>query len=64
MNLYTRLSDLRNKTTFNTVEAISVNILIKTDFMDKYATSIYLSKRSLKPLSSRLNAAISTEASD
>lgn len=62
INIYLRLGDLWTETSFVVVEALSVNILIGTNFMDKYVRSIYPIERILKPLGSKLIAILSTEA--
>lgn len=52
VKLYIELSDLCTMTKLNEIESLSVSMLIGTDFMDKHVTSIYITKRKLKPLSS------------
>lgn len=50
LKLYQRLDDLHNKTIFNIVETLSLNILIGNGFMAKHLTSIYATEKPLKPL--------------
>lgn len=61
---YIRLGNLRAKTTFNVIEAIFVNIVVGTNFMDKHVTSIHFTKRWLIPRRSRLTVILSSRASD
>lgn len=63
IDLYKRLDDLRTKAIFNMLEAISLNILIGTYFMNNYVTSIYPRERRLNALSWRPIAILSTVVS-
>lgn len=63
IELYLKLDVVRVKTIFTVVETFPVNVIIVTEFMDKYVLVIHLQKDSSSP-SSKLIAIFSTVASD
>lgn len=64
IKLYQGFGDLRVKTIFIVIETLSVDILIGTDFLDKYATGSYSTEKQLKLLLSITIAILSTRVSD
>lgn len=52
--LSVRIGYLRTKATFNVFETFSANILIRTNFIDIYDTSVYQTEGSITQLSSNL----------